>query len=438
MRCTKAILAVVAFCLLSAWTVHAAPANALNEARALIAKGKPQAALDLLDPLEASNAGDVAFDYLLALATLDSGDSATATLIFDRVLLQSPGFHGARIDLGRAYFNMGRLLEAQRELQAARAASPPVEAAAVIDDYLAQIARLQRRSRFSHYLSATTRAGYDSNANSATALNDFLGFTLNPRSRATDSDFFEAGFTAGTAYAVHPQLTLSGRLDVRARRNTRASFADSRVLAGIARLDHRVGRQHRSVQLQALSQFVDSDHNVSGVALAADWRFEVANGLWVGPLVGLRALRYQDELDVKDINQWTAGVVGGWAFGSGGQGMLETSMSYGRDRPRRDGSRYDRDFTLFSVAVNWRFSDTLTGSLSGLIEDSDYGSVFFEQAFSSPREDTAVQAMGVLDWRVARHWRLNHSLTYRKNDTDISVFAFDRFEATLGVRYVWY
>jgi hypothetical protein len=438
MRCIRVVLAAVSLAGLCLSPLSSAQGTPLAQARALIDRGQPQAALTILAPLEATRAGDVPFDYVLALATLDAGDSTTATLIFDRILLQAPDFHGARIDLGRAYLAQGRLADAQRELERARAAGPPEQAAAAIDAYLARIERQRRRSRFSRYLSATTRAGYDSNVNSATDVNEFLGFNLNPRSREQDSDFFEVAFAAGGAYAVRPQLTMSGRLNARMRRNARASFADSDVIAGSVRLDHRIEGQRRTLELQGLSQFVDGDHNLAGLAFSGDWRFEVRDGLWLGPLLRLRAVRYQDELDVKDINQWTLGAIGSWSFGPDGQGNLESSMSLGRDRPQKDGSRYDREFTLFSIGLNWRFNDTLHGALSGAIEDSEYRAIFFEQAFSSPREDTSWQARGVLDWRFARRWRLNHSLTYRKNDTDIDVFAFDRFEATLGVRYVWY
>ncbi|MEO1574844.1 MAG: tetratricopeptide repeat protein [Pseudomonadota bacterium] len=380
----------------------------------------------------------MAFDYALALAMLDSGDSLGATVVFERVMLTKPDFHGARIDLGRAYFNLGRLTDARRQFDRAQSAGPPPQAARLVERYLAEIDRIERGQKFSRYASAGTRAGYDSNVNSATELTEFLGFGLNDQSREQDSDFFEAAFAAGGAYQLTPTLRLGGRASARFRKNSQASFADSDVYALGARLDRRAGRQSQSLALDAFTLSLDGTRNSTAFALTGDWRFDITDTLSVGPAVRLGQIRFQDSLSVKDVDQWAIGAVLGWRFGADGQGGLNSSVMVGRDEPVEDASRYARDVWLWNSSLTWRFSDALSSALALSVERGAFDDVFFEQVFTDAREDLAFRARGAVDWQFAPRWRLQHALSYRMNDTDVGVFEFERFEMSLGVRYVWY
>jgi tetratricopeptide (TPR) repeat protein len=419
------------------WAVAATAGPALERANALLAQGNPAAALVELEAVRAEQAGDPEFDYALALALLDSGNSSESTLVFERLLTLRPDFHGARIDLGRAYLNEGRLNEARREFEKARAAGPPAMAAKAIDDYLARIARAQRRAKFSRFLSVGTQAGYDSNVNSATELDEFLGFALNPQSQEQDSDFLEAAIVAGGAYAIRPQLVLTGRLSSRWRRNGQASFADSNVIAATTRLMRRSGSQEQSLGVQAFTQSVDGRRNSTAVVFNADWRFGVGASGWLGPQVQVGTVRFEEALEVKDVNRRSIGLIGGLRFGGLGQGGLTAALSVGNDDPQREGSRFGRDFLRLDANATWSFSEVLSVSLGAGAERSRYDNIFFESLFSDEREDTTYRARGAVDWQFASRWRLQHSLTYRLNETDVTVFEFDRFEALLGVRYLW-
>ena len=85
----------------------------LLDADALIKSGKPDEAYSLLEPFEFERSGEVRFDYLLGVAALDSGKPDKATLAFERVLLVDPDFAGARMDMARAYYQLGDLQRAR-------------------------------------------------------------------------------------------------------------------------------------------------------------------------------------------------------------------------------------------------------------------------------------------------------------------------------------
>ena len=92
----------------------------LKKAREFIDGGKSAEAYSMLAPQEELLSGDQDFDYLLALAALDSGQLEKSITIFDRILAVNPKFAGARVDLARAYFALGSLDLARQEFDCLR------------------------------------------------------------------------------------------------------------------------------------------------------------------------------------------------------------------------------------------------------------------------------------------------------------------------------
>lgn len=143
----------------------------LREADALIKSGKPVDAYNLLEPKEGDYSGEIAFDYLLGIAALDSGKPDRATIAFERVLAVNPNFAGARVDLARAYFAMGSDGLAKKEFETVLTQNPPEPTAAVIRKYLEAIDERQkaRIQQVSAYLEVSM--GHDDNITAATPDN---------------------------------------------------------------------------------------------------------------------------------------------------------------------------------------------------------------------------------------------------------------------------
>src|SRR3989338_31465 len=141
----------------------------LRDADELIKNGKPTDAYNLLEPLEFDRSGEIRFDYLIGVAALDSGKPDKATLAFERVLAMNPNFAGARLDMARAYFQLGDLPRAQTEFQEVLKQNPPKAAHDTIQKYLDAIASVEaaKQTRISGYVEGVV--GHDSNiANSST------------------------------------------------------------------------------------------------------------------------------------------------------------------------------------------------------------------------------------------------------------------------------
>ena len=109
--------AVAILLLTLALAVGHAPAAApdLAKAEELLRANRAAEAYDLLEPFEFEEAGNLKYDYLLGVAALNSGKPDKATLVFERVLALEPRYLGVRLDLGRAYFQIGDLARATQE-----------------------------------------------------------------------------------------------------------------------------------------------------------------------------------------------------------------------------------------------------------------------------------------------------------------------------------
>lgn len=111
-----AILAAATLWIAAAQRV--ALASPIDEAQALLDAGQPVAALRLLDPLERDRAGDPRYDYLLAIAALDSGKPARASAVFERILSLAPRLAGIRVELAHALRLTGQAERARSEIAA--------------------------------------------------------------------------------------------------------------------------------------------------------------------------------------------------------------------------------------------------------------------------------------------------------------------------------
>lgn len=150
-----------------AWACGAASVWAdpqvIEKARRLLAEGNPkQAYMDLM-ALQAREAGNVDYDYLLGVAALDSGKLEDAIIAFERVLAINPRHAGAQMDLSRAYYATGSFDLAEAGFLKLKASNPPPGAAAAIDRYLEAIKDRKRQTTAGWTGYGELGMGYDSN-----------------------------------------------------------------------------------------------------------------------------------------------------------------------------------------------------------------------------------------------------------------------------------
>jgi hypothetical protein len=209
-------LALMLFGLLVATSAFAQDA-VISRARALIDAKQSQAAFDLLDPLEATRAGEPEFDYLLGVAAIDSGKLTRGVFALERVLAVRPDYPQARAEIARAYFLMGENRVARQEFEAVRAANPPPEVANTIDRFLT-VLDAREVARGGTGVSGYVEFGYgqDSNANAATntggfAIPAFQGatFVLAPGASQTRTWFNSVAAGVRGRYRINEEWALT-------------------------------------------------------------------------------------------------------------------------------------------------------------------------------------------------------------------------------------
>ncbi len=409
--------------------------SVVQQAQQLIGSGQPEAALELLEPLIQEHAGETRFDYALALALMDKGEHATAELVFERLLTQSPRFLGARLDYARVLVARKKYARANSELDTLTSLQPPEKALAEIRELSGIIEQRSRTNRWSRYLEATTAAGYDSNVNSATVVDEFLGFALDATSQEQDSDFLDFSVAAGAGYAITRGMKLSGRIEYRKRQNGQASFVDSDALSMDTRLVRVTDTDYQQLKLTAYQFDIDGKRNSDGMALSGSWLRKVSP-LWrIGIQGEAGRIEFSESLEVKDVDRFKAGLIGVYSLGENAQGQVLFRAGAGTDEPRISTSRYERDFIYAGASLGWKFNETVNANVAIDYQNSQFSEVFFEQLYSSKREDDRYRIAATANWAFRPSWTLSHSLTYTRNDTFVDIFEYERFEALLRLRY---
>lgn len=404
----------------------------LEEAETLLAGNDSERGYALLIPHEAELAGSPYYDYLLGVAALDSGRRSEAIFSLRRSIAVEPRFSAARMELGRAYLESGNSALARPIFVSLLDESPPAGVRSVLQQYISAIdaPRPTPRSSFSGYFE--TFVGHDSNANGSTADQQFLGFTLSPENLATESPVAE--IAAGFNWLVPQSSRFSWIVNARAgyRNNTDASFVNATILNGLAGMTWQRGEFFGRAAID--SYWASRDGNANEAYAGVDLLFGRRLGDSWDVSLGLRggAQRHDSTIEVLDVNRvlYTLDVSQRFAT----SGRLSLQLIGGSDSEQQTGSPYGNSKTGGRISLstplgNTSFLHTALGSLT-----SDYDGLFF----GVPREDKQLFFLVQLEFRDVLTDGLSFIplVRYVDNDSDVSLYDYDRTEIGLLLRWV--
>jgi tetratricopeptide (TPR) repeat protein len=402
-----------------------------EQAEALLADDNSQDAYELLRAYESELAGNPYFDYLLGVTALDSGLTSEAILNLQRAVASAPEFSGARMELARALYDSAEYADARPLFAALLDESPPAAVRGVIERYINAIDSRPTRppSRFAPY--AELFSGYDTNANGSTDQQQFLGFTLTPQNQETSSIFVEAA--AGFDWILPRSASFGWFLGARAayRDNPDAPFVDAGIVNGQAGMNWRSGAIFGRAGIDAYGASRDGESNESyggidfmlGRSLDNSWDLSVA--------IRGGALRYDESIEVLDVNRTLYSLAASYRFESRGRFSIEAIG--GSDDTQQAGSPYgnSKAGVRLSLSVPTGEASYLFASLGTL--QSDYDGLFFGMA----REDTQFNALLQLEFRDV--WTDGLTLAPRlrliDNESDVALYDYDRAEVGLLIRW---
>ncbi len=412
---------------------YSATEDVLQSAQKLLQQGYSIRAYDLLETFEDELAGNTEYDYLYGVAALDSGEPRKAIFSFQRAVMTDPDFAGARMELARAYFEIGELEQAKAEFITLQSMSPPEQTRDAIEKYLAAIENqsLSKSRGFHGYV--LFGIGDDSNANNATAADSFIGFQLSEESREASSSVLlaRAGFIYN--YPVDYYRTYYVAANVGQRTFNDVSFANS------FSLDASTGVQQTflsgnfvGLNLQVYNTLVDGDFNNKGAMVTGQFGSKFSADNQLTSYLRLGSIRFADAFKVKDIDQAVIGLSWIHIFNSLKRPSLNLSALYGVDTAVNNDSPYDRNFYGMNVSSVVAISHRLNFfALLGLVE-SEFENPFF--GLNELRKDTQILGSMGATWYPSKVWAVQPVLRYIKNDSNLSLYEYEKFEFLITVR----
>lgn len=417
--------------------VHAQQSE-VARADQLMREGKPADAYALLAPLEDKYAGDVPFDYALGVSALDSGKADRATLAFERVLAVNPNFSGARLDMARAYFQLGDAERAKTEFLAVQAQNPPAEAGVVISRYLDAIDQIERAKKRTLRAHVEGTIGYDDNVNNSGTVGEVsvpalggLVFTLNPSNLKRGDSFKAVAAGVDYSYQFQPDLGVYVGADARQRQNTHQDTFDSGSMD--LRTGLILGEQANQIRVGVTGGRYSLDNQLSrrAAGVTGEWRYTIDPANQVNAFGQYSRNRFTGAATVNSFNQAITGA-GYLRVLNDGKAALFGAAFVGKERDvegRADGAKRFYGFRL-GGQMTLRDDVDLFGVLSSQM--ADYGKQ--NAAFLASRDDEQTDIVLGLNWRFAKDWTLKPQLLHSRNDSNITIYRYERSELSFTVR----
>lgn len=421
----------------------------LDKAAALLRSGKAKEAYRLLAPLEFDHAGEPRFDYLLGVAALDSGRPDTATFVLERALAVNPDFTAARLDLARAYYQLGDLARARSEFAAVLKQDPPPAARDNIENYLHAIDahRPDRRTRARGYLEAAL--GQDNNINFSTSehqvfIDRFATLaTLDSDNVQMADRYYALGAGAAVEHDLGTRWSLDAGASVRKRDNATHARFDLLNLDLHAGASYVTGSNRIRIGLFGGRYDVGGAHHSDVIGIKGEWHRTLSPANEVQTFVQHLEYRFTDILlQPNDFDQQAIGL--GWRHvRPSGKSILSVSVHYGREddvsslitEASPDGGRADGGKRFHGVRLG---AQTTLGARTRLfasagVQAGEYDKVnyYFQRTRSDQLYDVTLGAA----WQWRRQWTLRPQISYSGNDSNIAIYDYDRRDVSLAVRH---
>ncbi len=432
----------------------------LRDADTLIKAGKSAEAYALLAPLEFARAGDLRFDYLLGIAALDSSKPDKATLAFERVLAVDPNFAGARLDMARAYYQLGDLPRAKTEFEAVLKQNPPEIARVTIQKYLDAIASYDQaqRTRITGYVEGAL--GNDSNiANSTTQTFTFASNSpwngLFPSNQLPPSGTLSGnyeGVNAGVdiSHRLNERWGVFGNADLHQHGNTTYTAYDS--IAVDAQVGVSLQNGSSGYKLSLTGGQTDSGNtmhrNAQGVAGA--WQYTPSPSKQFNAFVQWsqnRASGYPatspgtDARIEGNTDQTVLGASAVHLF-EDGRGALFGSLFTGQELDVApvispglpNGGRVDgrKDFVGLRLGVQNALSANWEGTASLGWQSAKYGNI--NNLVMDYRSETQTDLSLGLAWHLNKAWTVKPQVSFTRKDSNIALYSFDRTDVSVTLR----
>ncbi len=431
-------------------SAQAAREQVLRDAEALMRAGKPAEAYTLLEPLEFERSGEVRFDYLLGIAALDSGKPDKATLAFERVLAVNPNYTAARLDMARAYYQLGDTARAQSEFKITLNQNPSEAARATIRKYLDEIeARqtAQQTTRYSGYIEGSM--GRDTNVNDSTdqaqiaipSAGNVLA-SLNPTNVKIADNYYRAAAGGEVIHSLDADWGVYAGADLSQRGNQSQKAYDELGVNGRTGVLYGADADRFRAGLSAAQYTLGNVRNRNVAGIDGEYRHIWSPSNQLNVFGQVTSYRFADPvMQPNDFNQQVLGT--GWlhAFADG-RSSVTASVYHGAQQDVSNlitpatptGGRTDGASTFngarFGGQAAYGDRTTLFANAGG--QAANYGRLnpFFLQQRADKQYDLTLGSI----WRWDKLWSVRPQLTYMRNSSNIVIYSYNLADFSLTLR----
>ena len=404
-----------------------------QQAREHLRQEHPAQAYELLSQYEIEWAGDDAYDYLLGIAALDSGEAGEAIFSLQRLVARKPDFAGARMDLARAYYDIGDNELARVEFQRILTENPPIQVENAANEYMKAIDTRARKYSASTQYYFNLEFGHDSNAPAATDEQLFLSFRLSDNNLEQSSAFTQVAFGATHSRPLSAESQLLLNVGADHRRNPSAGFVDaSNIDLGIG-WNWKGGRNQVTVAANSRFSALENQYNKRDLGVTASYMRKLNDTWSISGFVRTGGIRFEQSLlEIRDVDQVKYGVTMSHTFSSS---MLHVALTGSIDDARNSGSPFSTDGYGILVSDSW----FRPGGKVYFVEVGANTVDFDDPFFGFSREDDIYLFSLGASWSnfPGSDWVTTFRINYSKKDSTVSLYQFDRLEVGLSLRKVF-
>lgn len=443
------IVLVLAAPVAPAW----ANPEVIENGRRLLNQSNPKQAYAELIKHEAELAGNIDYDYLLGVASLDSGKIDDAIVAFERVLAINPNHAGAQMDLARTYFMAGSYDLAEAAFKQLADSNPPAIAKQTINRYLEAIENRKRQTTAGWSGYAELGIGYDTNITGvpsdfgAAAQQSFgiIGIEATGNSVARKAAF---GNASG-ALEYHLPLSRGWSIFAGGEGKFRGYKGESSFNSVTA--EGRAGGAYNDgpVQWRFLGSYqgFDQDGEAPGdpkptndrrtANAQGEWKYQFDTRSQVGAGLNYTEVRFPTN-DVEDFDQVMLNVSWLRSFETKGVPLVYLGAFITDDKAvnKLDDGVTDKSKNLAGVRsyVQYSLSPTLNVFNGlGFVYRKDKDSYARATEVETGRDKFIEFLLGV-NWQFRKSCAVRTQYVYTKNNSNISIYDFDRNEVSTAVR----
>jgi tetratricopeptide (TPR) repeat protein len=406
-----------------------------DRARRLLQEKNPQAAYQLLQPLESQRAGDPEYDYLLGIAALDSGERERAVFALERVLAVNPNHAQARAEIARAYFLLGEKENALREFQNVRATNPPEAVKQTIDRYLSALG--VGATQLSGFLEIGF--GWDSNVNSATASNQIaipaLGgivATIAPSGVKIHDTFTTAGGGVSVVHGFTREWAVVAGAAVNGKFNTHQSDFNTGTVDGNLGLRWSRGREAITAGYQGQDFRVDNDDFRRSNGVVAQWQHSYSESSQVSLFVQEANLAYPTQ-SIRDARRTIGGVAFGYGWDTPSKPVVFGSL-YGGSEKQKEADQPQLGHKPVGVRLGGQVSVGANAVLFGLLSYERRVYNGDDPIFLVTRRDKQSDIRLGVNYALRPGWLLVPQVAYTDNQSNIDLDKYGRTVISLTLR----